>query len=199
MTIAPPVTKVVEILKGAGYRSREKPFTVSTIPFEFDALFAGAQRSNDLIAVIDTLNEKEERIRQKVDGLSRALDMGGSRRPLTVVLVGPRPSPAAMESLGRVSRVLAVGTPTGPGADASLQDSLAVLLPLKLPEQGETTVKPLQETRERVSPSKDEGALTDALMEAAPLGAEGVREVLKRVLTETFAIASEQQAEGDAT
>jgi hypothetical protein len=90
MTQSQPVTRVVDILTNAGYRRRAAPVTVASVPFEFAALLLGSDRANDLIIVIDTLVDDEVRIRQKVEGLSRALDLVASRRPLTVVLVGPR-------------------------------------------------------------------------------------------------------------
>ena len=99
------------------------------------------------IIVIDTLVDGEARIRQKVEGLSRALDLAASRRPLTVVLVGPPPRPTIVEALARVSRVLTVGTPTGDSADRFLADTLAVLLPLVLPDASEAVVDPLDEVR----------------------------------------------------
>ncbi len=113
MTQSQPVIRVVRILTDAGYRTLEMPVTVASIPFEFAALLVGSDRANDLIVVIDTLDDSEARVRQKVEGLSRALDLVASRRPLTTVLVGPSPRPAIIEALARVSRVLNVGSPTG--------------------------------------------------------------------------------------
>lgn len=75
--------RVVDLLTAAGYRLRETPVTVSYVPFEFPALLVGSEHSLDLIVVIDTLAESEVRIRQKVEGQSRALDLAASRRRLS--------------------------------------------------------------------------------------------------------------------
>jgi hypothetical protein len=111
MTPSQPVVRVTQILVTAGYRSCLMPFTVASIPFEFAALLVGSERSLDLVVVIDTLTESSTRIRQKIESLSRALDVVASRRPLTVVLVGPPPLTLILEALAKVSRVLVVGTP----------------------------------------------------------------------------------------
>jgi hypothetical protein len=181
MTQSQPVTRVVDILKNAGYRQRIAPLTVASVPFEFAALLLGSDRANDLIIVLDTLVDTEERIRQKVEGLSRALDLIGSRRPLTVVLVGPPPRPTVVEALARVSRVLTVGTPTGDNADRFLSDTLAVLLPLGLPDASEAVVDPLTEVRKQLSTDVDQDVLAP-LFAAAPSGTNAVKEALRLVL-----------------
>jgi len=193
MTQNQPVTRVVQILTNAGYRNRPTPVTVSSVPFEFAALLLGSDRANDLIIVIDTLVDSEARIRQKVEGLSRALDLVASRRPLTVVLVGPPPRTAILEALSRVSRVLSVGTPTGDNADRFLADALAVLLPLSLPDAGEAVVEPLGELRRHISSDVDEDVIAP-LVSAAVRGSEAVREALRRTIEAPFNIGSEDNA-----
>jgi hypothetical protein len=66
-----------------------------------------------------------------VEGVGRALDMVRSRRPLTIVLVGPRLETAALAALARYARVLPIGETADTG---SIRNWLAVLLPLKLPK-----------------------------------------------------------------
>jgi|SRR5208282_1383229 len=181
MTQNQPVTRVVDILTNAGYRHRTTPVTVASVRFEFAALLLGSERANDLIIVIDTLVDGEARIRQKVEGLSRALDLVASRRPLTVVLVGPPPRPTIVEALARVSRVLTVGTPTGDNADRFLADTLAVLLPLSLPDASEAVIDPLGEVRRQLPTDIDQDALVP-LFAAAPSGTEAVQEALRELL-----------------
>lgn len=112
MTVSQPVQRVVDCLSTAGYRERESKTAIASVPFEFSAILVGSDRALDLIVVIDTLVEPELRIRQKVEGLGRALDLVTSRRPLTVILVGPAPKATTIQALSRVCRVLSVGTPT---------------------------------------------------------------------------------------
>ena len=184
-TLNPPIQRVVTLLTNAGYRSHEMPLTVATMPFEFAAVLLGADRSLDLIVVVDTLTEVEQRVRQKIEGLSRALDLVASRRPLTVVLVGPPPQAPVLEALGRVSRVLTVGTPTGEGADRFLADALAVLLPLKLPQIDETVTDPVGVLRKRLPDSVlDTGIST--LLESAPQGKAAVKQALRALLCEAL-------------
>jgi hypothetical protein len=193
MTQSQPVTRVVGILTNAGYRHRTAPVTVASVPFEFAALLLGSAHANDLIVVIDTLVDGEARIRQKVEGLSRALDLVASRRPLTVVLVGPPPRPTTIEALARVSRVLTVGTPTGENADRSLADTLAVLLPLALPNASEDVVDPLKEVRKHLPSDIDQDSLAP-LFAAAPSGTDAVREALRAMLEAPLDLDSEEPA-----
>jgi len=181
MTQSQPVTRVVGVLTHAGYRHRAAPLKIASVPFEFAALLLGSDRANDLIIVIDTLVDSEERIRQKVEGLSRALDLVASRRPLTVVLVGPPPRPAIVEALGRVSRVLSVGTPTGDTAERFLADTLAVLLPLALPDASEAVVDPLTEIRRHLPDDFDRNVIAP-MFAAATGGSEAVKEALRELL-----------------
>lgn len=183
MILSAPVQKVVDVLTGSGYQPRQSPLIVASVPFEFTAMLLGSTRSLDLIVVVDTLIENDIRVRQKVEGLSRALDLASSRRPLTIVLVGPLPSPAVMDSLTRVSRVLPVGTPTGETALEFLRDALAVLLPLEIPATSETVLDPLGTVREAFAASG--GVVSrdvEALIDASVRGADSVRERFREQL-----------------
>ena len=183
MTPSQPVSRVVKLLTTAGYRRRETPVTVASVPFDFAALLVGSDRALDLIVVIDTLTEPEVRIRQKIEGLSRALDLIASRRPLTIVLVGPPPRAMIVEALSRVCRVLSVGTPTGADADTFVGDALAVLLPLDLPDTNENVVDPFGEVRRHLQLTEHEEEV--ALMLSSALdGPETVKQTLRTLLLE---------------
>lgn len=188
MTVSQPVQRVVDCLSTAGYRERESKTAIASVPFEFSAILVGSDRALDLIVVIDTLVEPELRIRQKVEGLGRALDLVTSRRPLTVILVGPAPKATTIQALSRVCRVLSVGTPTGPKADEYLTDALAVLLPLELPAVSDAIVDPLSDVRQRLGKRADDAAeqMVKALLEASSQGPEPVRETLRSELQSGF-------------
>jgi hypothetical protein len=194
MTQSQPVRRVVDLLADAGYRQRETPVTVSSVPFEFSALFVGSDRSLDLIVVIDTLTELETRVRQKVEGLSRALDLVASRRPLTVVLVGPPPRAVIVAALSRVCRVLQVGTPTGSDAELSLRNSLAVLLPLELADASEIVADPFGEVRRYLQYAQHEEAVAEILASALE-GTETVKQTLRTLLSEPFHVTPEADDE----
>src|SRR3546814_10949911 len=72
----------------------------------------------------------ERKVLQQVEGIARALDVMRSRRPLTTIVVGPRPVGKPLEALAQVGRILSVEEATDP---AELRDQLAVLLPAELP------------------------------------------------------------------
>jgi hypothetical protein len=127
-----PIQRVVALLAGARYEVMEQPRQIGGIPFEFAAMLAGVG-SLDLIVVIDVDAEPDRgRLRARVEGLARALDLVRSRRSLTLVLVGVRPEPELIQALARVGRVLLTTAPPGDEGEAELTDALAVLLPLQI-------------------------------------------------------------------
>lgn len=177
-----PVERVVAILVAHDYRPAPKPLVVASVPFDFAAALVGVGRAPDLIVVIDTIVDTVElRLRQKVEGLARALDVAGSRRPMTCVLVGPKPSDPTLEALSRLGRVLAIGTPTGPEAEALLHDWLAVLLPLPLPPPGQSLADPRAELIAQL-PDHLDGSLRKSLLAAADEGPKAVEQALKKRL-----------------
>lgn len=134
MTDSTPVGRVTVALENAGYQRIASGLKVGELRFQFPAAFVKAKSSAELIIVADIASESEAQLTRKVDGVARALDIAASTRSLTLVVTGPRPSAAALESLGRVCRVLPTGNITGDDGDEVLKNCLAVLLPLSLPE-----------------------------------------------------------------
>src|ERR1039458_9362295 len=114
MTATTPAERVADILGGVGYKRIAIPVTIGGIEFTFPALFVGTGVSQDLIVIVDSAVDKEERILQKIEGLARVLDLLRSRRPLTTIVVGRRPGSAIIDGMSRVSRVLPVGTASDP-------------------------------------------------------------------------------------
>lgn len=142
-----PVGRITSMLVEAGYRSVSTPLAIGGLKFDFPAALVGTEPSPDLILVADTAFEREERLVAKLEGAARALDVARSKRPLTVVIAGPRPSSPNLEIMSRVCRVLPTGTVLDKDSDDSLRNWLAVLLPLRLPEAH----APIAEALEQIS------------------------------------------------
>lgn len=189
MTSTTPVERVAEILVGVNYRRISVPVTIGGIEFTFPALFVGTGQSQDLIVVVDATVEKEVRILQKIEGLARVLDHLRSRRPLTTIVVGRRPSSTTIDSLFRVSRVLPVGTASD---TANLTDWLSVLLPLNLPDPKEAGVAINQMDREDET---DRDPIARELLNSARIGEEATRNLLHKLLAEPFKEANENPTE----
>lgn len=168
-------------LAASGYTELEQPVTVGGIPFEFAAILARPD-SLDLVVIADTISDPDhERIRRRVEGLARALDVVGSRRTLTVVLVGIRPAPAITNGLARVARVLAAGTPTGDRAERALDNALAVLLPLAVvPDAQDDVAESWSAARDKLLEDHAEAAPVTL---AASSGIESVGEALHRFIS----------------
>lgn len=139
MSASLPVERAAAFLETAGYTRVREPLFVASIPFEFDATLVGSA-SLDLILVVDLIEGATIGVNQRrIEGLARALDVVGSKRSLTIVLVGPLPPLDVVNALSGVGRILSVDT--GSRDKDVLRDSLSVLLPLSLDHHGATLVE----------------------------------------------------------
>lgn len=133
---------VVRILKiVGGYVELPKPLRVGTQAFDFTYALVAGERANDLVVVIEVRSDgRDEDVVRRVLGLTRALDVLGSRRPVTAVLTSGQASTEAVRTLSEVCRVLPIGTQIGKDADRAVRDWLSVLLPLEPPSTAETAL-----------------------------------------------------------
>lgn len=189
MTATTPVERISDILEEAGYRRLSGPLKVAGLGFDFPAVFVGVDRSADLILVADTAFEAAARIQRKVEGVGRALDVLRSKRPITVVLAGPRPEAEVIDAMTKIGRVLPVGTQVDQDPAIALRNWLAVLLPLTLPQPNQQVVDPLASVRVA---SSDADAQIRGLIDVAAQGADAVQSNLHDILKNTF-------GEGDGT
>lgn len=192
MNASTPIEGVVEILTGSGYRRLSSPLSIAGLSFEFPAALIGENPSPDLVLVADTAFEADTRILRKVEGVARALDVARSKRPLTAILVGPRPTAAVLDAMTKVCRVLPTGVIRPDDTSGLLENWLAVLLPLALPEPSHNVTEPLESIVHR-SDDLDEG-----IIEIVALGAQGVDAVqarLHELLNTSLEPASEYQEE----
>jgi hypothetical protein len=181
MTAMTPVERVAEPIGSCRIQADRDTAGHRRAEFEFPAVFVGKTGASlDLIIVADTAFESEGRIQQKVEGLARALDGMRSRRPLTVILTGPRPRGATLDGLSQVCRVL----PAGDAAhNEMLENALAVLLPLNLPEPKDDLTDIRNVLQRRLG---ERDPITDDLVVAAYDGKNAVRERLHELIAEPF-------------
>lgn len=190
-----PVDRIVSILEASNiFRRVSTPIKIGNVPFEFAAVLIGKDKNPDLVLVIDTISEDVQRTRQKIGGLGRAMDVVGSRRPLTAILTGPRPDEDTLEAITRVCRVLPVGTPTGTNDDEMLADWLSVLLPLPITPQSGIAADPIGEI-EKLLPTSLNRSLVDAVLQASSRGTKAVQQELKVRLTAPLTDAAKKLGE----
>lgn len=172
-----PLERAIKVLKDKGYRSVQQPFGVGSSTFNFDAVLT-AEQSLDLVLLQDTTLGSGEQIRREVIAFGRSLDVLGSRRTLTLVLVGQPIDPSILDSLSQVCRVLPVGSLES--GDARLRDWLAVLLPLELPDPSDMQGDWSSEVRQHLS--ADDMRVVNGYIAAAERGEASVRlELRKRI------------------
>jgi hypothetical protein len=133
----------------------------------------------------------DERLMRSVDGIARALDVVGSRRPLTAVLVGPSPTITVLAELSKTCRVLPIGLASNEPGDQPIKDWLSALLPLDIPAAAVNLDNPLaslESATERDVPAS-------RLLKAARSGKEAVSEEFLRQIEEALSPPPEQADE----
>lgn len=147
MNGSPLIRAILDRLRLGGYQDLATPFRLAGVAFDFTAALRGqAGRSHDLVLLVDTTtgdfgDRNSDRVRQRVEALSRALDVTKSRLVITVVLAGA-PLLGNIEALTETCRVLyvealsidAAGKPADEHAKNLLEDRIRLLLPLDLPQ-----------------------------------------------------------------
>lgn len=189
MTDSTPVGLVTSVLVGAGYLRLPDVLIVGGMKLDFSATFVNQNSSTELVLVADTAVEDEALLIRKIIGVARALDVSRSRRSLTLALVGPRPKPATLESLGKVCRVLPLGSVTGTNADMVVRNWLSVLLPLTLPQADGLAINPLAQV-ETLAASLDKPL--QRLVDVAVQGESAVRQGLHQLIDDASSAPGEQ-------
>lgn len=191
MTATTPVERVAEVLELAQFKRMPSPLEIGGIEIGALAAFVGKPPSPDLVVIGDTLQQTPGVLQQTIEGVGRALDMMGSRRPLTLVVVGPRPNSASLTALARHARVLAVGELAD---ESALANWLAVLLPLTPPKTDDGRAKATMVTllAEPVDP------LVKQFVALAHEGKQSVAAHLAEMVDAPFVVSEHEEAEPKA-
>lgn len=209
MNGSPIVLAIQERLRGAGYSDLSTPFKVAGVEFAFTCAMRGRDgRALDLILLVDTTtgdfgDRDGARVRQRVEALSRALDVTGSRYVVTVILAGAVLS-EGVEALSETCRVLQVeaaslnadGKPMDEAAERQLDDRIRVLLPLTLPvaaAEPQAGAGPAMDQLIRALPAGTSKALVDAAIAAADGGEEAVTDAVALIITGSFQSKAEEE------
>lgn len=176
-----PAQRVAALLIEVGYRRIDLPLQMAGITFDIAGAFVGVGHSADLVVIGDMAADGERKVVQQVEGIARALDVMRSQRPLSTIIVGPRPIGKALEALAQVGRILAVEEALDP---AELRDQLAVLLPLELPG----TLSAERDLGGEDTFVLPDDPLAEALLEASKFGEEAVRNCFHDALNAALAV-----------
>ena len=192
MTLGLPSERVAALLVEAGYRKIDLPLEMAGLTFDIAGAFVGVGHSADLVLIGDMAADGERKVVQQVQGIARALDVMRSHRPLSTIIVGPRPIGKALEALAQVGRILSVDEALD---QAELHDQLAVLLPLELPA---TLLANLDLDGDDALDIPDD-PLAEALIEASNFGEEAVRECFHNALISALANHGNDEGGDDDT
>ena len=184
------VELVLEELETAGFQTLQIPLDVGGALFDFDAAAKGTGVSHDLV-VVGGHEADPVHLVHLLSGLNRSLDRFASRRPVSLVFVGSRPKPATLAELEDNARVMVIEGDLPEPAD--IRDAIAVLLPLHLPPTKQEVIDPLDELVADLGRSiSDEHR---AIVDAARIGPDAVREAFRLYLDESLEDIPEQDDE----
>jgi hypothetical protein len=141
--------RVVQTLEAVGYKRMPPPLAIAGLTFNFRAVFLGDSRSLDLILVADMAFDDQQNLLRSVEGVARTLDVIQSKRPITLVLAGPKPNRDVMSAMSRVCRVLPITPSKTDDLESAVRNSLAVLLPLIIPDTTAATGEPMNQVEQR--------------------------------------------------
>lgn len=209
MTSSPLVHAILARLRDAHYRDVSTPLRVAGVEFEFTSVMIGQDgRALDLIVLVDTTtgefgDRDPVRVRQRIEGLSRALDVTGSRYVVTVILAGATLA-GEIDTLAETCRVLLVeslpldadGTPANDVAKKQLEDRIRVLLPLSIPpavaeqDGGGTAIEQLL----GALPKGTSKPMIEAIVAASQDGDEAVTTAIAEIINEAISKPPEQEA-----
>jgi len=198
------VNVILNRLRQVGYLEVATPLRVAAVDFEFTAALRGRDgRALDLVLIADTTtggfgDREGTRVRQRVEALSRALDISRSRYVVTLILAGAALG-SDIDFLAETCRVLHVDG-VSIGADGQLADKAArdilddrirILLPLSLPPQlfiptdgGGPAIDQLQ----RALPAGLQKDLFAVVFSASQLGEQAVTDAMASVIGASLAI-----------
>ncbi|MEA1842779.1 hypothetical protein [Agrobacterium tumefaciens] len=202
MTGSPLVNAIQKRLRHGGYDDVSTPFKVAGVEFRFTGAMRGrGGRALDLVILVDTTtgdfgDRDGTLVRQRVEALSRALDVTASRYVITVILAGAVLA-EGIEILSETCRVLQVesvalndeGDPADEKAERWLDDRIRVLLPLTLPTLSSDAQKDGGSTMDQLAralPSTTQKILVDALIAASSGGEEAVTEAAALIINQAL-------------
>ncbi len=204
MTGSPLVKAIQKRLRLGGYDDLSTPLKVAGVEFRFTGAMRGrGGRALDLVILVDTTtgdfgDRDGTLVRQRVEALSRALDVTASRYVITVILAGAVLA-EGIEILSETCRVLQVesvalndeGGPADEKAERWLDDRIRVLLPLTLPtlssdaqQDGGSAMDQLA----RALPQTTQRTLVDALIAASSGGEEAVTEAAASIINQALQV-----------
>ena len=209
MSSAPLINAIRDRLHLAGYSDLSTPLKVAGVEFAFTSAMRGSDgRALDLVLLVDTTtgdfgDRDGARVRQRVEALSRALDVTASRYVVTLILAGAALA-EGVEALSETCRVLQVenialdqdGQPASETAERQLDDRIRVLLPLTLPlapTASETGSGPAIDQLIRALQQEADKAFLDAVVDASATGEAAVTEAAAQAVGQSFRGSSERE------
>lgn len=197
MSGSPLLYVIQDRLRRAGYVDLPMRLKVAGVAFDFTGAMRGrGGRALDLVFLVDTTtgdfgDRDGDRVRQRIEAFSRALDLTGSRFAVSVILAGAELS-KGVDALSETCRVLHVesialddhGQPLDEHVKQRLDDCIRILLPLELPApSAEDGGGPGLDQFLRAIPAGTDAELTRAIVGASSTDEQAVTDAASTVIS----------------
>ncbi|SMP62357.1 hypothetical protein [Noviherbaspirillum suwonense] len=188
--------RVFEILTTEGhYKSLQKPIKIGSQEFDFTHILSATDKGNDLVLVVELTGATDNTsVARSILAFTRALDVFGSRRSVTVVLTSGQADKELMNAINRVCRVLPIGAPSGANATQHVRDWLAVLLPIKSPPPVEHLANWRSALEENLSQVMPQALITQFILQA-----QNGKDAVEQALAEDIASRADRTLEDGET
>lgn len=179
------------LVSEGGYRLVSDSLSIADLEFEFEGVLLGPGEEGGLVLTVDGTTVPAPLLLKRTSSFSRVLARTNSRRPLALVLVNADVVDAGTRAeLRSIARLIEL-------SDAErLNSTLRPLLPLQLPD---TAIAPAEAAdaalNARLGDMPDPG-LANQVIEAASLGEDAVREVIRARVSD---IVSGAETEGGSS
>lgn len=155
---------IQQILLESGYTPHDEPLRVVDLSFRFDSVLTGPNEQNTLVLVVQQDQPDIDSVHRRLIRLTRALDRVGSRRPITLVLIGLYSDPFKLERLNELARIITV---TPDSKEDEVTKLLGPLLPLEIPQPVESLFDIREELYNRLKKKHQGVSLVNRLVKTS--------------------------------
>jgi acetolactate synthase small subunit len=175
-----------------GYRRASEPLHVADLAFQFDAVFVGPNDQQHLVVIYDANQDRSDAVARRLRAFGVVLQRSGTRRSVTLVVLNSAGTRSRLRELEDVCRVVYIES------ERTLEDELAILLPLPIPEPL-NSMRTAEAALQRALGPQQTDPLTSAILTAAASGGESaVRDAMLQYLSQIADRALEEADDDSA-
>ena len=177
------VSHCLLVLQEGGYQVQSEALRIVDLSFGFDQVLTGPHGRQALVLLVDQEELAVDALKRRLSSLTLALSRTGSRRPVTLILVSPRPTPQDIDALRQLARLVAIDRVAQTAI--SLDDNLREFRPLDITDVSAPLFEASDELKKALG-SEASSPQARKLIRAASRGREAVEQTFQTLLAEAI-------------